>query len=270
MFSVFDIIIFASLGLAAGTLSGLFGIGGGMVIVPGLYYLFQLMDLPSDLLMHLAAGSSMCIMMFTSASSAWFHHLKGDVQWGIFRTIIPSIGCGVLSGIVLANHLESVWLEGVFGTFLVLVSIKILSDWSMALEENPKPNFWLTSAVGTAIGFKSGVLGIGGGALSVPFLLYCGLPMHKASGTSASFTLPIAILGTLILLFFSHASSDVALATGYIYWPAVYLVAPFTMLGAPLGTHLSHIIPTQRLKTAFAIFLLFLGLRMLGGSFHFV
>ncbi|WP_044151382.1 sulfite exporter TauE/SafE family protein [Leptolyngbya iicbica] len=255
--------LFAGLGLTAGILSGLFGIGGGMVIVPGLFYLFRLLDLPHEWVMHLAAGSAMCIMVFTSASSAWSHHQRGDVQWSLFRRILPAIAIGVVAGKLVANHLNSECLECVFGLFLVFIALKILFNWLPKPDQPGEPSPPLTHAVGTVLGFKSGVLGIGGGAISVPFLLYSGLPMSQASGTSASFTLPIALVGTLSCLTLTIQDLSIPLATGTIYWPAVGLVAPFTMLGAPLGTQLCHQIAAPKLKRAFAIFLLFLGVRLL-------
>ncbi|HEY9761163.1 MAG TPA: sulfite exporter TauE/SafE family protein [Trichocoleus sp.] len=267
MHSALNLLLFVGLGLTAGTLSGLFGIGGGMVIVPGLFYLFTLMKVPHESLMHLAAGTSMCIMIFTSAASTWCHHRRGDVHWNIFRTIMGFIGFGVVLGNLLANYLSTDWLERVFGLFLLFVSLKMLLDWRSLTKEPKNPQLWLTGLVGIAIGFKSGVLGIGGGAISVPFLLFAGLPVSQASGTSASFTLPIALVGTLAFLLTAGQAEPIPWATGYIYWPAVALVAPCTMLGAPLGTHLSHVLPGQRLKMLFALFLLFLGLRLMGSSF---
>ncbi|MEM9805931.1 MAG: sulfite exporter TauE/SafE family protein [Cyanobacteria bacterium P01_D01_bin.56] len=267
--SYLDFALFALLGIGAGTMAGMLGIGGGMIIVPGLFYLFSLMDLPSYTLMHLAAGSAMCIMIFTSASSTFSHHMRGDVQWDIFGRVIAAIGCGVVLGNLLSNRLDTHWLEIIFGAFLLFVSVKILLDWKPAFEETTMPPLWVTALVGTLIGFKSGILGIGGGAISVPFLLYCGLPMSKASGTSASFTLPIAIVGTLSFLLFSQGYTDIDWATGYIYWPAVALVAPFTMIGAPIGAQLSHIISPQQLRRIFGWLLVVIGLRMFGGGVQF-
>ena len=270
MVSFTDFVLFALLGIGAGTMAGMLGIGGGMIIVPGLFYLFSLMDLPSYSLMHLAAGSAMCIMIFTSASSTLSHHVRGDVQWDIFGRIIAAIGLGVLLGNLLSNRLDTHWLEIIFGLFLLVVSIKILLDWKPAFEQTTYPPVSLITIVGILIGFKSGILGIGGGAISVPFLLYCGLPMSKASGTSASFTLPIAIVGTLSFLLFSQGYTDISWATGYIYWPAVALVAPFTVMGAPIGTRLSHVISPQQLRRIFGLLLVVIGLRMFGGGIQFL
>lgn len=260
--------LFAVLGITAGVSAGLLGIGGGMVIVPGLFYLFDLIQLPPDSLMHMAAGSSMCIMIFTSASSTWAHHRQGHIQWPIFRMIIAGIAVGVISGNLLANRMPTQILELIFGLFLLVVSIKIFLEKKSETDDQTvgTPGVMATSAVGMTIGFKSGVLGIGGGALSVPFLLYCGLPMKKASGTSASFTLPIAIIGTLSFLLLSGHQTSLPWSTGYVYWPAVLLVAPFTMLGAPLGAKFAGIVSPEKLKTMFAGLLLLISMRMLSGT----
>jgi uncharacterized membrane protein YfcA len=163
----------------------------------------------------------------------------------------------------VSYRLNSDYLECVFGLFLVFVSLKILFNWLPKPDKPGEPSPRLTNTVGTVLGFKSGILGIGGGAISVPFLLYSGLPMSQASGTSASFTLPIALVGTLSCLTLSIQDLSLPLATGTIYWPAVFFVAPFTMLGAPLGTQLCHQIAAPKLKRGFALFLLFLGVRLL-------
>ena len=266
MFDILNFLPFAIFGVTAGTLAGLLGIGGGMVIVPGLFYLFTLMHLPEETLIHMAAGTSMCIMIFTSASSMWSHQRKGNVQWAIFRQVIIAIIIGVVFGNLLSSTLNAEWLEVIFGIFLLSVSLKFLLNWSPDLGEACAPQHWITSLIGLVIGFKSGVLGIGGGALSVPFLMHCGLPVNKASGTSASFTFPIAIVGTLSFLILTSGQTTTPWSTGYIYWPAVALVAPFTMVGAPIGAKLSQIIPAQKLRTIFTLFLMGVGFKMLGGA----
>lgn len=270
MLSALDMTLLGALGLAAGTLSGLFGIGGGMVIVPGLFYLFGFMGLPEMTLMHLAAGTSMTIMIFTATSSVLSHHLRGNVQWPILWRILPAVGVGVVLGKLLANQLDSQWLEGIFGCFLLIVALKIFLDWLPTPEDPEPPKQKWINLVGTVLGFKSGVLGIGGGAISAPFLLYSGLSMAQASGTSASFTLPIAIIGTASCLWLVPPEIGVAGVTGTVYWPAVALVAPFTILGAPIGAKLCHTIPQAQLKRLFALLLLGLGLRLLGGTIAFV
>lgn len=112
-----DITLFSLLGLVAGTLAGMLGIGGGTVIVPGLFYLFALIHLPEYSLIHMAAGTAMGIMLFTSSASTWAHHVKGDVQWPIFKQVVPGIAIGVASGTLLSSHIDAHWLEVILGIF---------------------------------------------------------------------------------------------------------------------------------------------------------
>ena len=263
-----DICLFAALGLTAGTLAGLLGIGGGMVIVPGLFYLLRLLHLPEEAIIHVAAGTSMSIMVCTAAASTWAHHAKGHIQWPMFKNVSVGIGLGVVAGNLLANHLQAHALEFIFGVFLLMVTFKLFRGFKTSVQEEQMrvPSLATTNAVGALIGFKSGVLGIGGGAISVPFLLYCGFPMSQASGTSASFTLPISIIGTLSFMLLGGTENTIPWSTGYLYWPAFLLVAPFTMLGAPLGAKLSRIVPADQLRLVFAMLLLFISLKMLAES----
>ena len=267
-----DLALFSLLGVSAGILAGMLGIGGGMIIVPGLFYLFSLIHLPDQSLLHMAAGSAMGIMLFTASASTWSHHKRGDVQWHIFRQAVPGIAAGVVIGTLLSSYINEYWLEVIFGVFLLAVSSKILMSWSPTFDESEghEPSGSVASMVGSLIGLKSGILGIGGGALSVPFLLYCGLPMKQASGTSASFTLPIAVTGTLAFALLSPSDPYIQWSTGYIYWPAIALVAPFTVIGAPIGTMLSHRIPAGLLKRIFAVLILCIGGKMLLGSLSFL
>lgn len=256
-------VLLATLGLTAGTAAGLLGIGGGMLVVPGLFYIFNLMEFPSNLVMHVAIATSMSVMVCTATSSIVAHHAKGDVQWRVFWKIIPSILLGVLLGTILDNRLSSDWLKIIFGLFLLIISLKLLLDFKPQSKSETLPKSAIINAVGLGIGFKSGLLGVGGGAISVPFLIYCGLPMYEVVGTSSSFSLPISILGTLAFLFSSDSVSSFPGLTGYIYLPALFLIAPFTILGAFLGTNLSHIISGEKIRTSFALFLLLISLNML-------
>lgn len=257
-------LLLSLLGLSSGLLAGLLGIGGGMVIVPGLFFIFQLMQIPIDLLMHLAMGTSMCVMICTASASTWTHQIKGDIKWDFLLKILPGIFLGLICGSFVSQHLSTRLLEWIFGIFLLIVSGRILLKRKLISEQKSKtPQLPFINLVGMVIGLKSGLLGIGGGAISIPFLMYCGLPMTEVAGTSASFSLPISILGTFSLGIWAASHTHFPLTTGYIYWPAVLLIAPFTMFGATLGTKLSHIIPSEKMRLIFAWFLMIVSIRML-------
>ena len=265
-FDQLSFILYSTHGITTGIIAGLLGIGGGMIIVPGLFYIFIHLHLPDETLMHMAAGTSMCIMIATSLSSTLAHQSRGNIKWSVFRNVIVGIAIGVLTGNLLANHLDSNILEILFSLLLFAVAIKILWGWKPDQGEEKEPSPVINNTVGLAIGFKSGVFGVGGGALSVPFLIYCGLPMNKVSGTSASFTLPIAIMGTAAFLFLAPHYDTIPWSTGYVYWPAFLFVAPFTMIGAPVGAKLSTVMPKETLRTIFALLLLFLSVKMFSST----
>lgn len=265
-FDQLSFILFSTLGITTGVIAGLLGIGGGMIIVPGLFYIFIHLHLPNETLMHMAAGTSMCIMIATSLASTLAHQSRGNIKWAVFRSVIAGIGVGVFTGNLLASRLNSNVLELLFSLLLLSVSLKILLGWKPDQVNEKDPSPLVTNSVGLAIGFKSGVFGVGGGALSVPFLIYCGLPMNKVSGTSASFTLPIAIMGTVAFLFLAPHYDSIPWSTGYVYWPAFLLVAPFTMIGAPIGAKLSTVMPKEALRLIFAILLLFLSVKMFSST----
>lgn len=257
-------LLLSLLGLSSGLLAGLLGIGGGMVIVPGLFFIFQLMQIPMSILMHLAMGTSMCVMICTASASTWTHQLKGDIKWDFLPKILPGIFLGLVFGSFVSQHLSTRLLEYIFAIFLLIVSLRILLRRKATLEPQLKtPKLPFINLVGMAIGLKSGLLGIGGGAISIPFLMYCGLPMTEVAGTSASFSLPISILGTFSLGLLAASQTDFPLTIGYIYWPAVLLIAPFTMFGATLGTKLSHLIPSEKMRLIFAWFLMLVSIKML-------
>ncbi|MEM1009491.1 MAG: sulfite exporter TauE/SafE family protein [Myxococcota bacterium] len=147
------------------------------------------------------------------------------------------------------------------------MAIKFLLNWQPKFQNPHIPSLWFSSLVGIVIGFKSGLFGIGGGALSLPFLLFCGLHMREASGTSSAFTFPIAVVGTLGNMFLP-LSVQIPWSTGAVYWPAVALAAPFTMLGAPIGTWLSHRLSGKWSKRILALLLMIISIRMLRSAFQ--
>lgn len=261
MFSV--VLMYMGAGAVAGLLAGLLGIGGGLIIVPMLVFCFSLEHISPAVTMHLALGTSMASIIFTSVSSFRAHHKRGAVEWPLVRRIVLGIFVGTFLGSCLAARMSTGFLKGFFVIFLYYVATQML------LNKKPKPSRQLpgalgTFAVGNIIGAFSSLVGIGGGTLSVPFMTWCNIPVHRAIGTSAAIGLPIAVAGTVGYLVNGwNADYLPPHSVGYIYLPALVGLVVTSVLTAPFGVHLAHSLPVDRLKRIFAILLYVVGTRML-------
>lgn len=259
------LLMYLGIGAVAGVLAGLLGIGGGIVIVPLLLFSFTLQKLPYDSMMHLALGTSMASIMFTSVVSFWSHHKRGAVHWEVVRRIALGILLGTFLGTGIAGRLSTGFLTGFFIIFLYYVSIQ------MFLDKKPKasrtlPGMWGIFGVGNLIGVVSSLVGIGGGSLSVPFMIWCNIPVHSAIGTSAAMGFPIAIAGTAGYIVNGLGTAGLPPhCLGYVYLPALVGLVCASMLTAPLGVKLAHSLPVDRLKRIFAVLLLATATRMLYG-----
>jgi uncharacterized membrane protein YfcA len=257
-------ISYGGLGVLAGLLAGLLGVGGGIIIVPMLTFLFASQHLPDAHIAHLAIGTSLATIVFTSISSMKSHNARGAVEWGIFKSISPGILVGSLFGTWVAAQLSTRFLKGFFVVFLIYVSIQ------MFLEFKPSPRKPVGNAgmfgFGSLIGGISALVGIGGGTMSVPLLLWHSVPIRSAIGTSAAIGFPIAIAGTTGYILNGLREPTLPPYTfGYIYLPALFGVSFMSMLTAPLGTKIAHRIPVKSLKKGFACFLVLVAGKMLWG-----
>lgn len=254
---------YVGLGAFAGVLAGLLGVGGGLVIVPVLAVLFLNAGMSHSVIMHLAIGTSLATIVFTSLSSVWAHHRHGAVRWELFRALVPGILFGALLGSVLADSIPSDKLRIVFGLFELSVALQM----GMNLRASPHrslPGRLGMGGAGGIIGTVSALVGIGGGTMTVPFLQWCNVPMRQAVATSAACGLPIAVAGAIG--FIATGWGERALpagSSGYLYWPAFLGIVVASVLFAPLGARMAHRLPARQLKRFFALFLLFLALRML-------
>ncbi len=260
-----SLLTYCAVGAIAGILAGLLGIGGGLVIVPMLVYVFAINNIPHELTMHLALATSMASIMFTSVSSFMAHHRRGAVHWAVVRRIVVGILLGTFLGSYIASAMSTNVLKVFFVIFLYFVSIQLL------LGKKPKGSRELPGragmfAAGNVIGVVSSLVGIGGGSLSVPFMLWCNVRVHQAIGTSAAIGLPIAVSGTLgyVINGWSVASLP-QYSIGYVYLPALIGIAAISVLTAPLGVRLAHSLPVDGLKRIFALLLLGVGTKMLVG-----
>jgi uncharacterized membrane protein YfcA len=254
-------------GAFAGVLAGLLGVGGGVVIVPLLVFTFTAQHLPEAYILHLALGTSLASIIFTSISSLRAHHARGAVNWPVVKGVSPGILVGTFLGSWVAAQLSTGFLKGFFVVFLYYVATQLL------LDIRPKPHRQMPGAggmfgVGNVIGSVSSLVGIGGGSLSVPFLIWCNLPMHHAVGTSAAIGFPIAVAGAAGYLVNGLMAEGLPSgAVGFIYLPALTGIALASICTAPLGVRLAHSLPVPRLKKVFAVFVLIMGTRLLVSMF---
>ncbi len=251
-------------GSLAGTVAGLLGIGGGILVVPLLALIFQHHPgISHNNIMHVAAGTSLAVMVVTGTRSLLAHRKHHIVFWPYYRKLAPGVIVGVVGGVILAHSLHSDMLRIILGVFAVLLSIKTFFHRDIRTHRE-FPGCVGASSVGVVVGAKSGLLGLGGGALTIPFLLYCNVDMRTAIVTSIATTLTVAIIGSIsVAISGMHVIGLPAWSTGYIHWPAWFAVALGTVTFAPLGAKLSYKVPTQILKRFFAAFLMVMGLHML-------
>jgi uncharacterized membrane protein YfcA len=258
-------LLYLATGAFAGVLAGLLGVGGGLIIVPLLTFVFTAQHLPDSYILHLALGTSLASIMFTSVSSFRAHHARGAVNWQVVKTISVGIFTGTLLGSWIAAQLTTNFLKGFFIVFLYYVALQML------LNIRPKPSRTLPGSggmfgVGNVIGGVSSLVGIGGGSLSVPFLTWCNLPMHNAVGTSAAIGFPIAVAGAVGYVLNGLAAVSLPdWSLGFVYLPALAGVSLASIFTAPIGARLAHSLPVGQLKKIFALLLIVMGTKMLTG-----
>ena len=258
-------LIYCGLGLIAGILAGLLGVGGGIVIVPMLTFTFMAQQLPPQHILHLALGTSLATIVFTSFASFRAHHGKGMVNWQVVRLITPGILVGTLAGSRVAAGLSTGFLKIFFVCFTFFVAAQMLLDLRPKATRQLPGGIGLFGA-GTFIGAISSLVGIGGGSLSVPLLIWCNVSMYGAIGTSAAIGFPIAVSGALGYILNGMAATGLPpYSFGFIYLPALIGVAAMSYLTAPLGARLAHRLPVSRLKKLFACLLIATGLKLLSG-----
>ena len=255
-------IIFILAGCAAGFMAGLLGIGGGFVIVPVLVWVLPLAGIQAEDVAHYAIGTSLLCICVTAIFSARAHHQKNAVDWQLFKTISPGLIIGTLLGAALAGILAGKWLIVIFVTGAFSTGFYLLSGHQPKAHpsQSPWPFFWY----GQLTGVISALIGIGGGSVLVPFLVYKGKPVVVSVGTAAACGFPIALFGALGYAISGwEIGQSLAYATGYLYWPAFLGIVVFSSLCAPLGARVAHSIPPERLKQAFAGFLFLTGAQIL-------
>lgn len=256
-------LVYLAVGAAAGVLAGLFGVGGGLVIVPVLVWVFTAQDMDASVVMHLAIGTSLATIALTSLASIRAHHRRGAVVWPWVVRLLPGIVLGALAGAWLADQLHTGTLKRFFGAFELLVAAQLLfvSRYEAHFELPGRAGMGVAGAV---IGVVSALIGIGGGTLTVPFLVWCRAAVIQAVATAAACGFPIAVAGALGFVAAGWREPGLPpLASGYLYWPAWAGIVLASTSAAGFGAWLAHRLPAQQLRRLFALLLAALGLNML-------
>jgi uncharacterized membrane protein YfcA len=251
------------LGAAVGLFGGMFGIGGGTLLVPVFLFLFHAQQFPSGQAMHLALGTSMGTIVFTAIASLYKHHQHGAVNWQVVRRITPGILAGTLLGAGLASLISARALGLIFAVFVLFAAVQILLDVKPHAARQLPGRTGMT-AMGLLTGWLSTLVSIGGGTLTIPFLIWCNVPLRHAIGTSAAIGLPVALGGSLGYIYTGlDAPGLPAPHLGYIYLPGVLGAAALSVVTAPMGAWAAHNMPVAVLRKAFALLLLGLAAKLL-------
>jgi uncharacterized membrane protein YfcA len=256
------------LGTCGGFLAGLLGIGGGMILVPFITMLFAARGFPRELIVHMAIATSLATITFTSISSMRAHHQRGAVRWPIVKLLAPGILLGSWCGAWIGKQMDRTVLAAFFGLFVAF------SATQMLLDRKPSPHRDLPKApgmfgAGGVIGILSGLVGAGGGFVSVPFMTWCNVPVHAAVATSAALGFPIALAGTLSNIWNGmHTPGLPPGALGFIYLPALLVISLASVTMAPLGASAAHRMQTGSLKKVFAVVLYALAAYMFREALH--
>lgn len=256
------ILAFLATGVFSGTIAGLLGVGGGMILVPVIVWILASQGLAEDYSIKIALASSLAIIIPTSLSSALAHYRSGALRMDIVKQMLVGIIVGTVLGGLLVDRLPEHWLRIIFAAGCWIIAAKML------FGGNPKPsrglpNTFILNFVGGIIGSLSALLGIGGGSLTVPFLHYCNINMRSAVATSSACGLPIALSGALTLAVSGmHIDELPAYSLGYVYLPAFVAISITAIIFAPLGAKLAHRLPVATLKKIVAIFLVVAGSKM--------
>lgn len=251
-------------GCTAGLLAGLFGVGGGTVLVPALFQVFIGYGYSPDTAMHLAVATSLATIIPTGISSARAHHWRGAVDKSVLRMLAPSVAVGALCGAAVSGYFKGLVLTMLFAVFASIIAALMLRGKKGFALVKQLPQGAGRHGLGAFIGSLSALLGIGGGTISVPTLAACGYAMPVAVGTGAALGLAIAVPGTLGFIISGWGAQGLPpFSLGYINLVAVAVIAPMSVLFAPQGAKLAHWLPEVWLRRGFAGFLLLVAGRML-------
>lgn len=257
------ILIYLALGACAGVIFGTLGVGGGLLIVPGLAWIFRLEHFPPDIVMHMAVGTSLAVMIISTIRAIIAHRRYETEFWSIYRRMLMGVIIGVIGGGILGHFLHSRMIAILFGAFVLFMAIQMFFTRSIDPKRQLPGNVAM-GVVGTLAGLLSGLLGIGGGVITIPYLTYCNIKMRQSLLVSIATALTVSLFGTFTVMITGLYAHDLpAWSSGYVYWPAWLGISIGTIFFVPLGVKLSYRLPIPVLKHVFAVFLLLIGVHLL-------
>ena len=251
-------------GTAGGLIAGMLGVGGGIVIVPILYHVLAGLGFDNQLRMHLAAGTSLATIIPTSISSLRAHARRGNVDWSLLRKwVLPMVG-----GVALGTSLSGLISGGMLASIFACVALPIAANMAFGKDSwhlaNELPNGLGGSAIAASIGWLSSMMGLGGGTLGVPIMSHCNYPIHRAVGTASAFGVIISIPATLGMAIAGWNAPGLPEGSlGYVSLLGFILIAPASVLMAPVGAQLAHKMDRKHLRAIFAFFIAVTAVRML-------
>lgn len=253
-------LLYLAVGAFVGTLSGLFGIGGGIIIVPTLLFIFKEQGFSNEITMFMALGTSLATIVITASASTLRHYNMGNLLIDVTKKLFIPLIVGICAGAYLVNQVKAETLELLFICYLYLISLKMI--FYKAKVDEPKETSSLTfSLTGFIIGLKSSILGIGGGTISVPFLTWRGYKMKNAVAVSASIGIPIALFSSFFYIYNGLGKATPEYSLGYIYLPAFFGISIASFLFTKLGAKISTVANQALLKKLFALMLIFIAIK---------
>ncbi|MWP62558.1 sulfite exporter TauE/SafE family protein [Gilliamella sp. Pas-s25] len=265
---IFEFVIFLSIGAAAGLLAGMFGVGGGALIVPSLIFTFNYFKQGDPWVNHIAIATSLATIIGTSLSSSYIYNKNNNIQWDILKRMILGCIIGTLGGSYITPYIPGNWLKWIFIIFLIYVSFKFILQTERNSKNQVSKTVSLSNTIfvfaGIFIGTFSALVGVGGGVLVVPFLQRCGIDMRKAIGTSAAFTVPVAIGGAIGYIIAGWNNPQLPnYCLGFIYLPAALVIMLASIPMAKVGVQIAQKLSIKKLIRFFGLFLLLLAIKLI-------